>query len=69
MYSVTKGATRERMNGFNYITGRQRIDLFGAKTNGLPAIWDELNNAGFEIGYVYGKSSPTVKSCIGTTCT
>jgi len=51
------------------ITGGQRIDMFGAIRDDLPAIWEELNNAGFESGHAYGKSLRTVKSCVGTTCT
>jgi nitrite reductase (NAD(P)H) len=50
------------------ITGGQRIDMFGAKKDDLPDIWEELNNAGFESGHAYGKSLRTVKSCVGTTC-
>lgn len=51
------------------ITGGQRIDMFGARKDDLPEIWEELNNAGFESGHAYGKSLRTVKSCVGTTCT
>jgi nitrite reductase (NAD(P)H) len=43
--------------------------MFGAMKDDLPAIWEELNNAGFESGQAYGKSLRTVKSCVGTTCT
>jgi nitrite reductase (NADH) large subunit len=49
------------------ITGGQRIDLFGAKVNDLPAIWEELIDAGFESGHAYGKALRTVKSCVGST--
>jgi nitrite reductase (NADH) large subunit len=49
------------------ITGGQRIDLFGAKVNDLPKIWEELTNAGFESGHAYGKALRTVKSCVGST--
>ena len=42
--------------------------MFGAMKDGLPAIWEELNDAGFESGQAYGKSLRTVKSCVGTTC-
>jgi nitrite reductase (NAD(P)H) len=50
------------------ITGGQRIDMFGAMKDDLPAIWEELNGAGFESGHAYGKSLRTVKSCVGSTC-
>ena len=33
----------------------------------LPAIWEELIDAGFESGHAYGKSLRTVKSCVGST--
>ena len=42
--------------------------MFGAMKDDLPAIWEELNDAGFESGQAYGKSLRTVKSCVGTTC-
>ncbi|KZT30290.1 nitrite reductase [Neolentinus lepideus HHB14362 ss-1] len=46
---------------------QQRIDLFGAKKQDLPDIWEELIAAGFESGHAYGKALRTVKSCVGTT--
>lgn len=46
---------------------RQRIDLFGAKKQELPNIWEELGSAGFESGHAYGKALRTVKSCVGTS--
>jgi len=52
---------------YTKITGGQRVDLFGAQINQLPAIWDELIAAGFESGHAYGKSLRTVKSCVGST--
>lgn len=52
---------------YTKITGGQRIDLFGAKLNQLPAIWQRLVDAGFETGQAYGKSVRTVKSCVGST--
>lgn len=52
---------------YTKITGGQRIDLFGAQLNQLPAIWRELIAAGFESGHAYGKSLRTVKSCVGST--
>ena len=48
------------------ITGGQRLDLFGAKLDDLPAIWSRLGDAGLESGHAYGKALRTVKSCVGT---
>ncbi|MEU6053040.1 nitrite reductase large subunit NirB [Streptomyces xanthochromogenes] len=52
---------------YTKITGGQRIDLFGARVEQLPAIWARLVDAGFESGHAYGKSLRTVKSCVGQT--
>ncbi|HPU12258.1 MAG TPA: nitrite reductase large subunit NirB [Aeromicrobium sp.] len=52
---------------YTKITGGQRIDLFGARIDQLPAIWKRLVDAGFESGHAYGKSLRTVKSCVGET--
>jgi nitrite reductase (NADH) large subunit len=52
---------------YTKITGGQRIDLFGATLNQLPAIWEKLIDAGLETGHAYGKSLRTVKSCVGST--
>ncbi|CBL44119.1 Assimilatory nitrite reductase, large subunit [gamma proteobacterium HdN1] len=52
---------------YTKLTGGQRIDLFGARLNQLPAIWKRLTDAGFETGQAYGKSVRTVKSCVGST--
>lgn len=52
---------------YTKITGGQRIDLFGARMEQLPAIWTRLVDAGFESGHAYGKSLRTVKSCVGST--
>jgi nitrite reductase (NADH) large subunit len=52
---------------YTKITGGQRIDLFGARMEQLPAIWRKLVDAGFESGHAYGKSLRTVKSCVGST--
>ncbi|MFC9703313.1 nitrite reductase large subunit NirB [Streptomyces sp. NPDC056943] len=51
---------------YSKITGGQRIDLFGARKEELPAIWRRLIAAGFESGQAYGKSLRTVKSCVGS---
>ncbi|MDP3889588.1 MAG: nitrite reductase large subunit NirB [Nocardioides sp.] len=52
---------------YTKITGGQRIDLFGARMEQLPSIWQRLVDAGFESGHAYGKSLRTVKSCVGST--
>ncbi len=52
---------------YTKITGGQRIDLFGARKEDLPAIWKRLVDAGMESGHAYGKSLRTVKSCVGST--
>ncbi|MFJ6941060.1 nitrite reductase large subunit NirB [Streptomyces sp. NPDC101132] len=52
---------------YTKITGGQRIDLFGARVEQLPAIWTRLVDAGFESGHAYGKALRTVKSCVGRT--
>lgn len=52
---------------YTKITGGQRIDMFGARLEQLPAVWTRLVDAGFESGHAYGKSLRTVKSCVGST--
>ncbi|MEV0268477.1 nitrite reductase large subunit NirB [Hamadaea sp. NPDC050747] len=52
---------------YTKITGGQRIDLFGARVEQLPQIWQRLVDAGFESGHAYGKALRTVKSCVGST--
>ncbi|KRE38095.1 nitrite reductase [Janibacter sp. Soil728] len=52
---------------YTKITGGQRVDLFGARIDQLPQIWQRLVDAGFESGHAYGKSLRTVKSCVGST--
>ena len=49
------------------VTGGQRIDLFGARVEQLPAIWQRLVDVGMESGQAYGKSLRTVKSCVGSS--
>ncbi|AOW20360.1 nitrite reductase large subunit NirB [Urechidicola croceus] len=64
---IVIGEVGKKYNLYTKITGGQRIDLFGAELNDLPAIWKELIDAGFESGHAYGKSLRTVKSCVGST--
>ncbi|WP_285426686.1 nitrite reductase large subunit NirB [Pseudomonas sp. efr-133-TYG-103a] len=61
------GAVAKKYDLYTKITGGQRIDLFGAQLHELPDIWAELIAAGFETGHAYGKSTRTVKSCVGST--
>ena len=64
---ITLGETARQYGLYTKITGGQRIDLFGAKLQNLPDIWEKLVDAGFESGHAYGKALRTVKSCVGTT--
>ncbi|WP_036383743.1 nitrite reductase large subunit NirB [Muricauda sp. MAR_2010_75] len=64
---IVIGEVAKEYNLYTKITGGQRIDLFGAELNDLPAIWKKLIDAGFESGHAYGKSLRTVKSCVGST--
>ena len=64
---IVIGEVAKKYNLYTKITGGQRIDLFGARVDQLPAIWKELIDAGFESGHAYGKSLRTVKSCVGST--
>ena len=52
---------------YTKITGGQRIDLFGARLEQLPGIWQRLVDGGMESGHAYGKSLRTVKSCVGSS--
>lgn len=63
---IVLGEVARDFNLYSKITGGQRIDLFGAQLNDLPAIWQRLVDAGFETGHAYGKSLRTVKSCVGS---
>ena len=64
---IAIGAVAKKYSLYTKITGGQRIDLFGAQLHELPDIWSELIAAGFETGHAYGKSTRTVKSCVGNT--
>ena len=61
------GTVAKKYGLYCKVTGGQRIDLFGAKKQDLPAIWKELIDGGMESGHAYAKSLRTVKSCVGTT--
>ncbi len=61
------GRVAKQYGLYTKITGGQRIDMFGAHLQDLPAIWEELLDAGFESGHAYAKALRTVKSCVGST--
>ena len=64
---ILLGEVAKKYNLYTKVTGGQRIDLFGARVQHLPAIWKELVDGGFETGHAYGKALRTVKSCVGST--
>jgi nitrite reductase (NADH) large subunit len=64
---IVIGQVAQDFGLYTKITGGQRIDLFGARVDQLPAIWQRLVDAGMESGHAYGKSLRTVKSCVGST--
>ncbi|SEB25613.1 nitrite reductase large subunit NirB [Variovorax sp. YR216] len=64
---IAVGQVARKYGLYTKITGGQRVDLFGARVEQLPLIWEELIAAGFESGHAYGKSLRTVKSCVGST--
>jgi nitrite reductase (NADH) large subunit len=64
---IAIGRVADKYKLYTKITGGQRIDLFGAQVEQLPAIWEELIEEGFESGHAYGKALRTVKSCVGSS--
>jgi len=64
---IAVGMVAKKYGLYTKITGGARVDLFGARVDQLPFIWEELIAAGFESGHAYGKSLRTVKSCVGST--
>jgi len=64
---IAIGEVAKEFGLYTKITGGQRIDMFGARMEDLPAIWKRLVDAGMESGHAYGKSLRTVKSCVGST--
>ncbi|GAB2507674.1 nitrite reductase large subunit NirB [Microbacterium petrolearium] len=64
---IAVGQVAKDFGLYTKITGGQRIDMFGARLEQLPLIWQRLVDAGFESGHAYGKSLRTVKSCVGST--
>ncbi|PLA74963.1 nitrite reductase (NAD(P)H) [Hydrogenovibrio sp. SC-1] len=64
---IVLGQVATKYKLYTKVNGGQRIVLFGAQMNDLPAIWKELIDAGFESGQAYAKALRTVKSCVGST--
>ena len=64
---IVIGEVAKKYGLYTKITGGQRIDLFGARVDQLPHIWQTLIDAGFESGHAYAKALRTVKSCVGST--
>ncbi|WP_433629727.1 nitrite reductase large subunit NirB [Nocardia sp. CA-120079] len=64
---ITIGQIAKEFDLYVKVTGGQRIDLFGARVEQLPQIWQRLVDVGMESGHAYGKSLRTVKSCVGST--
>ncbi|AQH01242.1 nitrite reductase large subunit [Burkholderia sp. KK1] len=64
---IAVGQVAKKYGLYTKITGGQRVDMFGARVEQLPFIWEELIEAGFESGHAYGKALRTVKSCVGST--
>ena len=60
------GEIAERYQLYTKITGSQRIGLFGAQKDDLPAIWSQLIDAGFETGQAYAKALRMAKTCVGS---
>ena len=63
---IVIGEVAKKYNLYTKLTGGQRVDLFGARLELLPQIWEELIEAGFESGHAYAKGMRTVKACVGT---
>jgi len=64
---IAVGQVAKKYGLYTKVTGGARVDMFGARVEQLPAIWEELIAAGFESGHAYGKALRTVKSCVGST--
>ncbi|MGH9225903.1 MAG: nitrite reductase large subunit NirB [Acidimicrobiales bacterium] len=64
---IAMGQIAKEFGLYTKITGGQRIDLFGARVDQLPHIWQRLIDVGMESGHAYGKALRTVKSCVGRT--
>ncbi|SPX92328.1 Rubredoxin-NAD(+) reductase [Morganella morganii] len=63
---LTIGKIAQEYHLYTKITGSQRIAMFGAQKQDLPAIWEKLIAAGFETGHAYAKALRMAKTCVGT---
>ncbi len=61
------GQIAKEYNLYTKLTGSQRIGMFGAQKDDLPAIWARLIDAGFETGHAYAKALRMAKTCVGST--
>ncbi|MDX7019440.1 hypothetical protein SJ059_34015, partial [Klebsiella aerogenes] len=50
---IAIGQIAQEYNLYTKITGSQRMAMFGAQKQDLPAIWQKLIAAGFETGHAY----------------
>lgn len=64
---IAVGKVAEQYQLYTKITGSQRIGLFGAQKDDLPAIWKQLIDAGFETGHAYAKALRMAKTCVGSS--
>jgi len=64
---VALGNVAAEYNLYTKVTGAQRIGLFGAQKDDLPAIWRTLTDAGYETGQAYAKALRMAKTCVGST--
>jgi len=64
---VAIGEIAREYHLYTKITGSQRIGMFGAQKDDLPAIWHKLIAAGFETGHAYAKALRMAKTCVGST--
>lgn len=62
---ITMGEVAKEYDLYTKLTGSQRVGLFGAHMEDLPAIWKKLNAVGLESGHAYAKGLRMVKSCVG----
>src|SRR5207237_10112354 len=59
---IAMGEVAKEFGLYTKITGGQRIDLFGARVEQLPAIWARLIDAGMETGHADGRALRTWQS-------
>jgi nitrite reductase (NADH) large subunit len=62
---IVMGEIAREFKLYTKLTGSQRVGLFGAHLEDLPAIWAKLGAVGLESGHAYAKGLRMVKSCVG----